>query len=367
MVGSGGPVGVFDYGGRGAHSVGVATRRLVGRDVADRVVYIYYPAEVSPVEAAVPWTYSGLDAFDEAMRPPVAEVAGSAGGPVGVFGFDGVFADPAPVSGPVPVVMFSHGFGGYPTDCSELMIRLASWGFAVVAPDHHERDRIAVHGRKSAELISAISVDDLFAAVELMRAMAACTDPLAGLAGPDSPLAALGHSAGAVTAQQAALREGVVAWVGWAPVLDGQSTGPSVPGLIVAADGDVAVPIEGVRSFVASAEPPVALVVLSGAGHSSFSDACVAIRDQGGLMQQADLLHQTDELGVSRWFLELAECGCLPEDTDPVELWPLVAHVTIAHIRAGLGLDNGSSLDPQWLRNRFGGLVDTYLPARQQL
>ena len=47
-------------------------------------------------------------------------------------------ADPS-TDGPFPVVLFSHGYAGFPEQSADLVTHLASWGFVVIAPDHVER------------------------------------------------------------------------------------------------------------------------------------------------------------------------------------------------------------------------------------
>ena len=46
----------------------------------------------------------------------------------------------AALPGSYPIVLFSHGFGGYRLQSSFLMTHLASWGFIVIAPEHPERN-----------------------------------------------------------------------------------------------------------------------------------------------------------------------------------------------------------------------------------
>ena len=61
---------------------------------------------------------------------------------------DGVTEDAfsgVPVApGAFPVVLFSHGYGGYPEQSSFLTADIASWGMIVVAPDQQKRDLTAV-------------------------------------------------------------------------------------------------------------------------------------------------------------------------------------------------------------------------------
>ena len=48
-------------------------------------------------------------------------------------------APPATTPGNYPLVVFSHGFAGYPEQSVSLTTHLASWGFVVAAPNHVER------------------------------------------------------------------------------------------------------------------------------------------------------------------------------------------------------------------------------------
>jgi predicted dienelactone hydrolase len=48
-------------------------------------------------------------------------------------------AKPRPATGGYPVVVFSHGFAGFPEQSVTLTTHLASWGYVVAAPDHVER------------------------------------------------------------------------------------------------------------------------------------------------------------------------------------------------------------------------------------
>ncbi len=346
------PQSSADYRERGPYPVGITTRMLVGRDVPDRVVYIYYPAAEDSISSLPPWTYSSLDAFDEAMRPLIPDVL------VVDFTFERAYGDPEPAQGPFPVVLFSHGAGSYPTDYSELTIRLASWGMVVVAPDHYERDRMASTPLRSVERLADGDVDDLLAALEMIRsAGATADDPLVDLVPDHGPVSVIGQSAGAGAARRFALREDVSTWVGWAPSIGSDSSNPSVPALLIAADDDMVIDVNEVTEFVEAVSAPVGLLVLSNSGHNSFTDTCPAIAKQGGLVAFAD------QIMVDRRLLELGEDGCLASDTAASELWPVIAHATVAQIRNQLGSDDGSSLDPDRITELFGELVKAYRPA----
>src|SRR5207237_7166971 len=50
---------------------------------------------------------------------------------------------PGSTKGPFPVVLFSHGAGGYRLVNSALDVGIASWGFVVVSADYLERGLVA--------------------------------------------------------------------------------------------------------------------------------------------------------------------------------------------------------------------------------
>ncbi|HUD17506.1 MAG TPA: hypothetical protein VMQ59_09590, partial [Acidimicrobiales bacterium] len=64
---------------------------------------------------------------------------------------DAYMGVPISAKGPFPVVLFSHGYGGYPEQSSFLTDHLATWGFVVVAPDHRSRDLKAVVGNTTGQ------------------------------------------------------------------------------------------------------------------------------------------------------------------------------------------------------------------------
>ena len=55
-------------------------------------------------------------------------------------------APPATEAAAYPVVIFSHGFAGYPEQSLDITTHLASWGFVVAAPDHVERSLDGILG-----------------------------------------------------------------------------------------------------------------------------------------------------------------------------------------------------------------------------
>ncbi|MCB1028061.1 MAG: hypothetical protein KDB24_09890, partial [Microthrixaceae bacterium] len=115
------------YVGPGPNEVGTTEFDLDGRRVQS-----WYPAsEAAADEPTVEFDIAGLLSPElQAQIPddkrPIYEILAHAE------------ADAAS-DGPYPVVLFSHGFAGFPEQSADLVTHLASWGFVVVAPDHVER------------------------------------------------------------------------------------------------------------------------------------------------------------------------------------------------------------------------------------
>ncbi len=58
--------------------------------------------------------------------------------------------------------------------------------------------------------------------------------------------------------------------------------------------------------------------------------------------------------------MELGENGCLPEDTDPEVVWPLIDHLTVAQLDEVFGDEPAvgtASLDPAFLDATFPDLI----------
>ena len=118
----------LEYVERGPNEVGVHTIAL---DDGRRVV-IWYPADDSAADQP-------KESFDIASllspelqskltpeQRPLYEIDAHPG------------AEPS-TEGPFPVVLYSHGYAGFPELSASLMTHLVSWGFVVVSPNHVER------------------------------------------------------------------------------------------------------------------------------------------------------------------------------------------------------------------------------------
>jgi len=237
---------------------------------------------------------------------------------------------PISAEGPFPVVLFSHGFGGYPEQSSFLTVHLATWGFVVVAPDHRSRDLHAVvSGTVQACTCDVTDLDQALAYVTTL-------DHTHGsfLAGKLDlhRVASLGHSAGGGAAIAVASNPGVRAYIGLAPV-PAPVPPAGKPGMLVQGLADAVVAPSGTLALYDTLQAPKRLVLIAGAGHNVFDDACTLGTGSGGLGALVHLLN------LPAAFAAIATDGCAAPDVYPPTAWPLIDHVVTAQLRWALGID----------------------------
>jgi dienelactone hydrolase len=247
---------------------------------------------------------------------------------------------PISARGPFPVVLFSHGYGGYPEQSSFLTDHLATWGFVVVAPDHRSRDLHAVVTGSSGQ-----GPDDV---TDLRQALADVTSmndtPGTLLTGQLdlSRVASVGHSAGGGAAISVAHDKAVKTYIGLAP--SPAAPPPSKPGMIMQGTADKVVNPRGTKKLYAKLAPPKRLILVDKAGHNAFDDGCTIGAAQGGLVAFVK------NLKLPPQFLAIATDGCTAPDVYPPKVWPLVDQAVTAQLRWGLRIDQkpiglGSGLD----------------------
>jgi predicted dienelactone hydrolase len=340
----------------------------------DRDVVVFYPADGDRLEGTTPVTaYTSADVLPEQLRgfvPPEFSP---------VIPLDAHRDPPANPDGPFPLVLYSHGFGGFNLIASQQAEHLASWGFVVAAPEHKERDLLAT-ALGQVDTQGDPDVRDLRNTRALLEVENTRTgSPLLG-AVDVARVAAIGHSAGGRAAGLLA-REGMVAtWIGQAPVpplprtddpggnagaelADGSALAQRlaavspqpVPSMIIAAQDDGAIPLASVQQVFAWLAPPKTLAVLAGAGHNAFTDLCAPIRAQGGLTRFAG------SIPVPIQILQLGEDGCTESSPDPQIAYDVIDHLMTAQLRWVFGFDPAPvSLAPAFVESLFPGALSTY-------
>jgi predicted dienelactone hydrolase len=321
------------YAEMGPNQVG---SRTIALDDGRRVV-IWYPAAESAADTPT-------EVFDIAslLSPELqAKIAADLRPKYEIDAHIG--ADPA-TDGPYPVVLFSHGYAGFPEQSADLVTHLASWGFVVIAPDHVERSLSGLLGtaakgvtrREDPEVLSA----SLDAAIEDAKAD---DSPLHDLMDLDE-VAVTGHSAGASAAYlTASSDERVKAFISYSvgtgrPDAEGKTAErpvPKVPGMVMLGTADGIIEPSASEKVYEGMEPPKYLVEIQDAGHLVFSDICLIGKDQGGLVQ----LTKEAGLDLGDDLLRLASDGCEPDKTDPADAFAAIDHFSVAFLRYELGVD----------------------------
>jgi predicted dienelactone hydrolase len=352
-----------DYSQPGPYKAGT-TRVTIG----DREMVVFYPSDDAGIAGADHVTsYNSGAAFSEELRATVASLVPEFVQDIPIDAY--ADAKPAVDGGPFPVVLHSHGFGGFYLFGSQHYQQLASWGFVVAAPDHKSRNLSASASGQLGQ--GPTDTDDLAAALAELKALNVADSPLKGSMNFDD-LAVEGHSAGGSAAFRFAMANtNVKTVIGYAPAppvrLDGVDNNtpaeeraaktdealaatppPGVPSMIVAADKDGAIALPTVQKIFDWLGSPKRLVVVNNAGHNAFTDVCKPIRDQGGLAKYEATLPAFGPL------LRLGGDGCLESFTDPDLSSALISHSAIAHYRYVFGLDKTeSSLDESFMAKTF--------------
>lgn len=328
------------YAERGPNEVGTIAFKLDD----GRRVQAWYPAADSatdlPLESfdLAGLLNPGLQAQIPADKRPLYEIAAHPDADAGA-------------DGPYPVVLFSHGFAGFPEQSADLVTHLASWGFVVVAPDHVERSLGGQLGTAAEGVAEREDPEVLSASLD--AALALKDSPLTGLLDEDMVTVA-GHSAGAGAAyREASAEPRVKAFIAYSignRTEDGEAPPPvpDVPGMVMAGTKDNIIPFTASEEVYDGMRPPKYFVKIEGAGHLVFSDICLIGKDQGGLVGLVGEIG----LDLPDNLLALASDGCEDDQLDPAKAFEAIDHFSVAFLRYSLGIDpEPVGLDPAVTEN----------------
>ncbi|HYI60381.1 MAG TPA: dienelactone hydrolase family protein [Acidimicrobiales bacterium] len=334
---TGGPVGeeqLLDWSARGPHGVG--SQQLALDD--GRRVAVWYPAEAGAGTDEPTGTFDitsllspELQAQVPADARPVHPVPAAPG------------AAPDRAAAPYPVVLFSHGFAGFPEQSADLVTHLASWGYVVAAPDHVERSLSGLLGTAAQGVPRRDDPEVLAATLDLVLARATVAGPLEGMV-DGTRVGVAGHSAGASAAYRlAATDERVDAFAAYS-VGSGQGDRalpepPAVPGLVMVGEDDGIIEPRATRAVFEAMEPPKYMASIADSGHLVFSDLCLIGAEQGGLVGIVERIG----LPIPDDLLRLASDGC-GEGALPVEeAFPAIDALSVAFFRAHLDEEVGAA------------------------
>lgn len=312
------------YQGPGPYPVGVRTLPLGVEP--DRTVDIWYPAVPGSEVGVERARYESLEALPPDLVAPIREAFPALNS---VIEMDAYADLPPSADGPFPIVLFSHGFGGFRQANSALAVGMASWGFIVASTDHLERGlaSVTIPGSHPGPVRDT---EDMIAMIELLESLGnTAADPFAGIVDIEH-IAATGHSAGA-SASLRLYRDprvgAVIGFAGAATVADP----PDKPVMLIAASGDVAVTVERMRAAYASLASPKRLVIVEETGHNSFTDQCPGIRELGGLASLP--------LPIPPDLVRLGDDGCTEFEYPAERAWSIFQHFAVAHLRDAFGID----------------------------
>ncbi len=223
------------------------------------------------------------------------------------------------------MVLFSHGFSGFPELSSSIVTHLASWGFVVISPNHVERSADGLLGTAAKGVAPMEGPAVLSAALDAAIADAERTaSPLQGLLDTEE-VAVTGESAGAGDAYlTASTDDRINAFISYSvgtgrpDPLEGETIErpvPKVPGMVMAGSADGIIEPSDSKAVYEGMEPPKYFVEIADVGHVGFSDLCHIGTDQGGLVG----LTKEAGLNLPESTLRLASDGCGRTSTFPGE------------------------------------------------
>jgi predicted dienelactone hydrolase len=318
------------YAKPGPYAVGFTRLHLGDR----RSVVVWYPAQA---DAAAGHEREGFDVADMLSPALQAQVPEADRVVYHANAYEGAPAASTP--GNYPIVVFSHGFAGFPEQSVSLTTHLASWGFVVAAPDHVERSLDGLLGTATQGVRKSNDLAVLQSTLGFVEQLSNAPGLLHGLVDTNRVVAA-GHSAGAGAAYQFASADPrVKAWISYSVGFGGRAGGspsaPDKPGMVMLGTTDGIIPATSSVKVYDGMQSPKYLVKISNAGHLVFSDICLIARDRGGITAIAAAL----KLPIPPSLLKLGSDGCKSPHPKVESAFPAIDQLSVAFFRSALGID----------------------------
>jgi predicted dienelactone hydrolase len=237
------------------------------------------------------------------------------------------------------LVVFSHGFAGFPEQSVTLTTHLASWGFVVAAPNHVERSLDGLLGTAGQNVKKSTDVAVLQHTLDATVAASNAPGVLHDMVDADQVVAA-GHSAGASAAYAFASADArVKAWISYSVGFDRREgpppSAPHKPGMVMFGTNDGILPAAASIKVYNGMNTPKYLVSVARAGHLVFSDICLIGRSRGGLVGIAKAI----QLPIPPSLLRLGSDGCTKDHPLPETAFPAIDHLSVGFFRWALHID----------------------------
>ncbi len=321
----------YDPFSRGSHPVGVRTVTLAVNDRGRAIpIEVWYPAAPTYAGGDLdPTTQDHYELFPG--FPPSAQEA---------------VRDAEPVDQSFPPIVFSHGFAGHRRQTTHLCTHLASHGYVVAAPDHVGNTTADVMGwmfggQPPADMDAYVRQCAADRPRDAARTLDGLLSGELGVRADDDGAGMSGHSFGGWTTLQTTAEDDRIiaalplAPAGGADALAGPEDprvlmselvelewGRKVPTLMIVADDDSVLPLEGMHDLLARTPSIDRMVVLVDADHFHFCDGAEMVHDLmtpmmgEGARRSSDLVpgahayQVTNGLGLAHFDAELRK---LPE------------------------------------------------------
>jgi len=325
------PTTAAPYAKKGPYAVGYTTLNLAG----GRRVVVWYPAVAATTTGHKQESIDLASMLSPALKAKVP-LADRVLYPADAF----EDAPPATTPGNYPLVVFSHGFAGFPEQSVSLTTHLASWGFVVAAPNHVERSLDGLLGTATQGVPKSTDVAVLQATLGLVEKDSLQSSGLLhGMVDPNRVVAA-GHSAGACAAYQFASADArVKAWISYSVALGGRECPPpprpTKPGMVMLGTTDGVIPAAASVKVYSGMQTPKYLVQIARAGHLVFSDICRIARDKGGVIG----IVKTINLPIPAELLKLGSDGCTSDHPLVDTAFPAIDQLSVAFFRSALVID----------------------------
>lgn len=327
---------------RGNFEVGITTL-----DLHDRKIEVYYPAAPGVAEGRTDEVYLQTDPLPPMFRGLMSQIPESVDLRVSVPAFRDA---PAARGHSYPLVIFSHGAGGWRSGHGNLLSGIASWGFVVASIDFPEYgfSSFAGGGTRDMGARRAASAAAVEAALDLLESTTHAPDGVLTDLIDMSRVAGVGHSAGGGTMFAQLDNPRIDSIIGWAPVPPQGPGSTSKATMIIAAEIDSGIPVATLVSAYDSLKAPKRLAIVPRMGHNAFSDSCLGIQSGNDLISAAKQMG----LPVPAPLLDLAQNGCRKEDLDTTTGWKIIQHLTVSQLKSSLGLPGA----PETITTDIGAL-----------